>query len=383
MTDTSFERNALQIRSLVKSGGELELSLASIPPPVPQENEVVVRVDAAPLNPSDIGLLFGAADMSTAKTSGTADSPLVTATIPEGARRSMAGRLDTSMPVGNEGAGLVVAAGASSAAQALVGKTVAFLAGGGSYSTLRAVAAEQCLVLPPGATAVQGASSFVNPLTALGMVETLRREGHTALVHTAAASALGLMLNRICQKDGIPLVNVVRKAEQEKLLKEAGAKYVVNSTSPSFTADLTEAISGTGATLAFDALGGGPIVGQLLAAMETAASKKSTGYSRYGTDVHKQVYIYGGLETAPTTFRRDFGMAWGIGGWLVFPFLRKIGAEAADRLRARVAAELTTTFATSYVKEMSLVETLQLDNIHGYSRRATGEKYLVLPNRDL
>jgi NADPH2:quinone reductase len=381
MTDTSSATSALQIRSLVKSSGELELSLASIPVPVPQENEVVVRVDAAPLNPSDIGLFFGAADMSTAKASGTREAPVVTATIPEAARKSMAARADKSMPVGNEGAGLVIAAGTSPAAQALVGKMVAFLAGGGSYSTARAVPAEMCLVLPPGATAVDGASSFVNPLTALGMVETMRREGHTALVHTAAASALGLMLNRICQKDDIPLVNVVRKTEQETMLKEIGARYVVNTSSPTFKDDLTVAIAATGATLAFDALGGGTLAGQLLTSMEIVASRKSTGYSRYGSDVHKQVYIYGGLDTSPTTFGRSFGMAWSIGGWLVFPFLRKIGAEATDRLKARVAAELTTTFATRYVKQMSLAETLQLDNVHGYGKRATGEKYLVVPNR--
>jgi NADPH2:quinone reductase len=360
----------------VRSSGELELSLASIPVPVAQDHEVVVRVDAAPLNPSDIGLFFGAADLSTAKATGTAAAPVVTANIPEAARKSMAGRVDQSMPVGNEGAGLVIAAGTSAAAQALVGKRVAFLAGGGSYSTVRAVPAEMCLVLPPGATAVEGASSFVNPLTALGMVETMRREGHTA-----AASALGSMLNRICQKDGIALVNVVRKAEQEAILREIGATHVVNTSSPTFSADLTEAIAATGATLAFDAIGGGSLVGHILTAMEVAAARKAPGYSRYGTDVHKQVYIYGGLDTSPTTFGRGFGMAWGVGGWLVFPFLRKVGPEVAGRLKERVAAELTTTFATRYVKQMSLAETLQLDNIHGYCRRATGEKYLVLPNR--
>jgi NADPH2:quinone reductase len=381
MTDTSSAKTALQIRSLVKSSGELELSLARIPVPAPKENEVVVRVDAAPLNPSDIGLFFGAADMTTAKASGTAEAPVVTASIPEAARKSMAARADRSMPVGNEGAGLVIAAGTAPAAQALLGKTVAFLAGGGSYGTACAVPVEMTLVLPPGATAVGGASSFVNPLTALGMVETLRREGHTALVHTAAASALGLMLNRICQKDGIPLVNVVRKAEQETILRDLGAEHVVNTSSPTFMADLTRSVTATGATLAFDALGGGPLAGQLLTAMEAALAKKAGEYSRYGTSVHKQVYIYGGLDPAPTTFTRGFGMAFGIGGWLVFPFLRKIGSEATEKLKARVAAELTTTFATRYAKQMSLAETLQMDNIHGYYRRATGEKYLVLPNR--
>ncbi|MBO9650938.1 MAG: zinc-binding dehydrogenase [Variovorax sp.] len=370
----------LQIRSLVRSSGELELSLQEDRIPQPAANEVVVRIEASPMNPSDLGLLFGAADLRTAKASGTPERPVVTATIPEAAMKSMAGRADQSMPVGNEGAGVVVAAGASPQAQALLGKTVAAI-GGAMYSQYRCIDAAQCMALPEGATAAEGASSFVNPLTALGMVETMRREGHKALVHTAAASNLGQMLNRICIKDGIPLVNIVRKQEQEDILRGIGAKYVCNATSPTFMQDLTDALTATGATLAFDATGGGKLAGQILNCMEAALLRNATEYSRYGTTTHKQVYIYGGLDRGPTEFTRGFGMSWGMGGWLLFPFLMKIGPEGAEKLKARVAAELKTTFASRYTKEVSMVEALSLDEIAVYSKQATGEKYLLNPSR--
>ncbi len=375
-------RTALQLRSLIKRGGELELSLASVDIPQPGPDEVLIRVEASPLNPSDLGLLFGAADMSTAKASGTAGQPVVTARVPEAAMRSMAGRVDVSMPVGNEGAGVVVEAGSSAAAQALLGKTVAAI-GGAMYSQYRCIPADQCLVLPEGATPAEGASSFVNPLTALGMVETMRREGHTALVHTAAASNLGQMLNQICLKDGVGLVNIVRKQEQADLLKAQGAVHVCNAASPTFLQDLTEAIAATGATLAFDATGGGKLAGQILSCMEAALSRKAGEYSRYGSTTHKQVYLYGGLDTSPTEFTRNFGMAWGMGGWLLFPFLQKIGPHAAGALKQRVVAELKTTFASHYSKEISLAEVLDLDVIAVYNRRATGEKYLINPNKGL
>ncbi|MGT2459861.1 zinc-binding dehydrogenase [Cupriavidus basilensis] len=375
-------RTALQLRSLIKRGGELELSLASVDIPRPGPNEVLVRVEASPLNPSDLGLLFGAADMSTAKAGGSAGQPVVTARVPEGAMKSMAGRADVSMPVGNEGAGVVVEAGTSAAAQALLGKTVAAI-GGAMYSQYRCIPAEQCLVLPEGATPAEGASSFVNPLTALGMVETMRREGHSALVHTAAASNLGQMLNQICLKDGVGLVNIVRKQEQADLLKAQGAVHVCNAASPSFLQDLTEAIAATGATLAFDATGGGKLAGQILGCMEAALNRKAGEYSRYGSTTHKQVYLYGGLDTSPTEFTRNFGMAWGMGGWLLFPFLQKIGPHAASALKQRVVAELKTTFASHYSKEISLAEVLDLDVIAAYNRRATGEKYLINPNKGL
>ncbi|CAA2099221.1 zinc-binding dehydrogenase [Variovorax paradoxus] len=371
---------ALQIRSLVRANGELELSLHDDPIPEPQAHEVVIRIEASPLNPSDLGLLFGAADMATAKASGTAGRPVVTATVPERARPAMAARLDQSMPVGNEGAGVVVKAGSSPEAQALLGKTVAAI-GGAMYSQYRAVAAAQCMELPTGTTAAEGASCFVNPLTSLGMVETMRMEGHKALVHTAAASNLGQMLNRICQKDGIALVNIVRKQEQEDLLRGLGAKYVCNASAPTFLEDLTQALVETGATLAFDATGGGKLAGQILGCMEAALNRTAKEYSRYGSTTHKQVYIYGGLDRSPTEFVRNFGMAWGMGGWLLFPFLGKLGDEGTKRLKARVVAELKTTFASKYTREVSLVEMLQLDAIGVYGKQATGEKFLLNPNK--
>lgn len=371
---------ALQLRSLIRASGELELSLHDEPVPEPQAHEVVIRVEASPMNPSDLGLLFGAADMSTAKVSGTPDRPVVTATVPERGMPAMAGRLDQSLPVGNEGAGTVVKAGSSPAAQALLGKTVAAI-GGAMYSQYRAVAAAQCLELPAGTPPAEGASCFVNPLTSLGMVETMRREGHKALVHTAAASNLGQMLNKICQKDGIALVNIVRKPEQEALLLGIGAKYVCSTSSPTFIEDLTQALVETGATLAFDATGGGKLAGQILGCMEAALNRTAKEYSRYGSTTHKQVYIYGGLDRSPTEFVRNFGMAWGMGGWLLFPFLQKLGDEGTQRLRARVVAELKTTFASHYTREVSLFEALQLDAIGVYGKQATGEKFLLNPNK--
>ncbi|HET7793007.1 MAG TPA: zinc-binding dehydrogenase [Rhizobacter sp.] len=373
---------ALQLRSLVKKSGELELSLQSVPVPEPKDDEVLVRVDATPINPSDLALLFGLADMSTAKVSGTKALPVVTATVPEKMMRGLAARLDESMPVGNEGAGVVVKAGSSPAAQALLGKTVGMV-GGAMYAQYRAMKAVQCMVLPEGTTAAEGASCFVNPLTSLSMTEVMRREGHKALVHTAAASNLGQMLNKICMKDGIALVNIVRKPEQEEILKKLGAKYIVNSSSPSFMEDLTKALIETGATLAFDAIGGGKLAGQILTCMEAAINATAKEYSRYGSAVHKQVYIYGGLDRGPTEFNRSFGMAWGVGGWLLTPFLQKIGFADAQRLRERVAAELKTTFASHYTREVSLAEALSLEAINVYGKQATGEKYLIKPNQGL
>jgi NADPH:quinone reductase-like Zn-dependent oxidoreductase len=370
----------LQLRSLIKSSGELEISLVNVPVPEPADDEIVVRVEATPINPSDIGLLIGAADMATAKASGTKDAPVVTAKVPDAAMKAMAGRLDESMPVGNEGAGVVVKTGSSDAAKALMGKTVA-MAGGAMYAQYRCLKEADVLVLPAGTTAAEGASSFINPLTALGMTETMRREGHKALVHTAAASNLGQMLNRICLKDGIGLVNIVRSPQQVDLLRKIGAKHVVDSTAPGFIDDLTGAVAETGATLAFDAIGGGKLAGQILTSMEMAISKTTKVYSRYGSNVHKQVYIYGSLDPGPVELNRSFGMAWGVGGWLVFPFMEKIGRADATRLRQRVVAELKTTFASHYTKVVSLQEALQLSNVAAYTKRATGEKYLINPSK--
>jgi NADPH:quinone reductase-like Zn-dependent oxidoreductase len=371
---------ALQLRSLIKASGELELSLARIAIPEPGADEVLVRVEAAPINPSDLGLLLGAADLSTARSSGAGDDLVVTANVPPGAMKAMAARLDESMPVGNEGAGVVVKSGASSAAQALLGKSVAII-GGAMYAQYRCLKAADCLVLPSGTTPAEGASCFVNPLTSLGMVETMRREGHKALVHTAAASNLGQMLNKLCLKDGIGLVNIVRSAQQADILRAIGAKHICDSSAPNFIEELTHALQETGATLAFDAIGGGKLAGQILTAMEVVANRSAKVYSRYGSTVHKQVYIYGGLDMRPTELNRGFGMAWGIGGWLLFPFLQKIGPEEAGKLRNRVAAELKTTFVSHYTRVVSLHEALQLEALAAYAKRATGEKYLIAPNK--
>jgi NADPH:quinone reductase-like Zn-dependent oxidoreductase len=369
---------ALELRSLVTTQGTLELSLHEVPVPSPAANEVLVQVEASPINPSDLGLLTAGADMTTATVAGTPERPIVTASLGAGALGGLSARVDKSLAVGNEGAGLVVAAGSSSAAQALLGKRVG-IAGGAMYTQYRAVDASACLVLPEGTTARDGASSFVNPLTALGMLETMRREGHSGLVHTAAASNLGQMLVKLCLTDEVPLVNIVRKPDQEELLRSLGAVHVCNSASPSFETDLTEALKETSATLAFDATGGGTLASQILSGMEKAASSTAAEYSRYGSTVHKQVYIYGGLDTGPTTLTRNFGMAWGIGGWLLTHFLQNAGAETIARLRSRVAAELTTTFASTYTREVSLAGMLRPDAFNSYVKRATGEKFLVTP----
>jgi NADPH2:quinone reductase len=370
--------SALELRSLVTSQGTLELSLHDVEVPTPAANEVLVRVEASPINPSDLGLLIPGADMAAATVAGTPERPVVTAPLGAGALAGLSARLDQPLPVGNEGAGTVVAAGSSPAAHALLGKTVG-IAGGGMYTQYRAVDASACLVLPDGATAKDGASSFVNPLTALGMLETMRREGHSGLVHTAAASNLGQMLVKLCSKDGVPLVNIVRKPDQEELLRSLGAVHVLNSASPSFKTDLVEALKATSATLAFDATGGGTLASQILSGMEEAASSTAAEYSRYGSTVHKQVYIYGGLDTSPTTLTRNFGMAWGLGGWLLTQFLQSSDAETIGRLRARVAAELTTSFASTYTREVSLAGMLKPEAFNSYVKRATGEKFLVTP----
>ena len=375
-----YPETGLQIRSEVRGDGTLALSLVDEPTPAPGPSQVVVRIEAAPINPSDLGLLFGGADMTTAKATGTAERPAVTATLPPAALRMMAGRVGQSLPVGNEGAGVVVAAGSSEAAQALLGQTVAVL-GGAMYSQYRTLHTAQCLPLPPGVAPKQGASCFVNPLTALGMTETMRLEGHKAIVHTAAASNLGQMLVKLCKADGIGLVNVVRRPEQAELLRSIGATYVCDSSSPTFMDDLTDAVEATGATIGFDAIGGGRQGGQILAAMEAAAVRNAAEYSRYGSTVHKQLYIYGGLDRGPTEFNRAFGMAWSMGGWLLTPFLERIGPAAAQALRERVAREVTTTFASSYTAEVSLPEALSLEAIAVYGKQATGEKYLVTPHK--
>jgi NADPH2:quinone reductase len=324
-------------------------------------------------------LLFGPADLTQATFSGTAELPEVTAQVPESLLRQISARADQSLPAGNEGAGQVIAAGSSDAAQSLLGKTVAIL-GGAMYAQYRVLKANQCLLMNEGVSARQGASCFVNPLTALGMVATMREEGHSALLHTAAASNLGQMLVKICLKDQVPLVNVVRKAENVELLKSLGAQHVLNSSDDDFMESLIAVLTQTNATIGFDATGGGKLGGLILTAMEAAQAAKMGEFSRYGSTQHKQLYIYGGLDRSPTSFNRSFGMAWGLGGWLLTPFLQKIGPAAAQVLRRRVADEITTTFSSHYTQSVSLPEMLARENIEVYARQATREKFLVTPH---
>ena len=370
----------LQLRSRISKAGELELSLASVDFPEPGPDQVLVKVEATPINPSDLGLLLGPADFSTAKASGSGAAIKVTARVPEQSLPFLAARLDQSMAVGNEGAGTVVKAGSSEAAQALLGKTVSMV-GGSMYAQYRLLKAMECQPLPAGTTAAEGASWFVNPLTALGMTETMKREGHKALVHTAAASNLGQMLNKICLEDGIGLVNIVRNAAQAKILRDIGSKHVVDSSSADFMEALTQALVETGATIAFDAIGGGKLASQILTCMEMALNKTAKEYSRYGSTTHKQVYAYGSLDTRALELTRNYGMAWGVGGWLLTPFLQKIGRPEQVRLRERVVNSLKTTFASHYTSSVSLAEALDLANIAAYAKRATGEKFLITPQK--
>jgi len=374
-----MSESGLQLRTEVSDTGQLTLRLQEVQFPAPGEHEVLVKVEASPINPSDLGLLFGPADLTQATFSGTAELPEVTAQVPESLLRQISARADQSLPAGNEGAGQVIAAGSSDAAQSLLGKTVAIL-GGAMYAQYRVLKAHQCLLMNEGVSARQGASCFVNPLTALGMVATMREEGHSALLHTAAASNLGQMLVKICLKDQVPLVNVVRKAENVELLKSLGAQHVLNSSDDDFMESLIAVLTQTNATIGFDATGGGKLGGLILTAMEAAQAAKMGEFSRYGSTRHKQLYIYGGLDRSPTSFNRSFGMAWGLGGWLLTPFLQKIGPAAAQVLRQRVADEITTTFSSHYTQSVSLPEMLARENIEVYARQATREKFLVTPH---
>ncbi|HSP84587.1 MAG TPA: zinc-binding dehydrogenase [Psychrobacter sp.] len=368
----------IQLTSTVSEDNKLTLALQDIEMPKPGADEVVVRIEAAPLNPSDFGVMFSAADMSTAVQSGTEQNPVITADVPAKFMPALKTRVNKATPVGNEGAGTVVAAGSSPAAQALMGKMVAVI-GGGTYRQYHCVNIQSCLELKEGTTAKEGASSFVNPLTALAMVETMRAEGHKAIIHAAAASSLGQMLNRICMADGIDLINIVRKEEQEKLLRGMGAKYVVNSSSDTFIADLTAAIIETGATISFDPIGGGQLTSDILNCMEAAITRDVEEYSVYGSNTFKQAYIYGALNRGPITLNRNFGFAWGVNGFLLFNALGKLGTKTVMSMRKRVADEITTTFASSYTHEVSLAEALQLQSIAAYGKQATGEKYLITP----
>lgn len=362
----------------VKPEGVLELYLADMPMPTPKDHEVVVKVQATPINPSDLGLMVGAADVTSARAIERAGLPGIAMNVPEAGMRFMAGRIGQALPIGNEGCGVVVAAGAAPEAQALMGKTVALI-GGEIYAQYRCLAAQMCMPLPDGTAPEDGASCFVNPLTSLGFVETMKMEGYKAIVHAAAASNLGQMLVKICKADGIPLVNIVRSEEQVALLKGIGAEIVLNSNDADFIEQLTSAIEKTEAFLGFDPIGGGKLAGQILGAMEAAAVRRMTSFSRYGSDQMKQVYIYGALDVGPTILNRSFGLTWGLGGWLLTPFMAKAGPEIVGRMRARVAAELTTTFKSHYSHEVSLEQAVDVATMQAYNAKKTGEKYLIRP----
>lgn len=376
----SLNSTYLQMFSTVTEAGELRLELIEKETPKPEANQVLVKIEATPINPSDLGVMFGFSAMAEAKSSGAGKDAVLSVPVSEQGLRIMKARLGQALAVGNEGAGTVVATGDDELAKSLEGKIVAVM-GGGMYGQYRCVDASACLPLLEGHTAKDGASSFVNPLTVLSMIETMKMEGHSALVHTAAASNLGQMLVRVCQADGVELVNIVRKEEQAVLLRDMGAKYVVNSSADSFMTELTDAIHATGATLAFDATGGGMLASNILSCMEGAAARTPGAYSIYGSIKHKQVYLYGGLDTSATVLNRGYGMAWGVGGWLLPNFLAKAGVDVAARLRTRVATELKTNFASHYTNEISLSEALQVDTVQQYYAKHTGEKFLICPQK--
>ena len=371
--------NGRELRSTARDNGTLRLTLDSVTIDAPGADEVIVRVEAAPINPSDLGLLLGPADIASMRVGGSSASPELTFDVAPRRLATIQSRLGQSLAVGNEGSGTVIAAG--DAATAMIGKRVGML-GGAMYADYRKLRVRDTVVLPDGATAADGASMFVNPLTALGFVETARAEGHTAIVHTAAASNLGQMLQKICLADGVPLVNIVRSTEQAEILRKIGATYVLNSRDDDFRQNLVAACTETGATVAFDATGGGSLGSDIVGAMEAAAVARMTEYSRYGSTTFKQLYLYGGLDLSPTTLNRfAFGFSWSVGGWLLTPFLAKAGREVAARLRQRVVDELTTTFASHYTRTISLSEALDPDILRAYERKATGEKYLIDPTR--
>jgi len=376
------DNSSKEIRSTLTNEGILELSIVNVERPVPGDDEVLLKIEASPINPSDLALLITfAADLDSLSVSGEGDQTVASIKLHPGLLGALKPRMGQSMQVGNEGGGVVIDAGAN--AKHLIGKTVG-VAGGAMYSQYRCVPAQSCLVMNEGTTSMQAASSFVNPLTALAFVETMRLENHTALLNTAAASNLGQMLVKICKDDGVPLINVVRKPEQVETLKKLGAEYICDTSADSFMDDLVNAIVATGCTLGFDATGGGnggKLPGQILTAMEIAANKTATEYSRYGSDTYKQVYIYGGLDMSPTVLNCSFGLQWGLGGWLLTPMIGRIGMERFGQMRERVAAEINTTFASHYTQEISLAEMLQPEIIRGYAKQATGAKYLVNPHK--
>lgn len=363
-----------QLTTQLDADGTLTVQLNDHSWDAPSGTQLLVKIEASPINPSDLGLLFASADTDNA----TYTPGKVVARMPGAATRAFAARHGMAMPAGNEAAGIVVAAGEAPAAQALLGKRVACVPGT-AYATYATCDASMAFAVDDNVSAEQAASSFVNPMTALGFTETMKLEGYTGLVHAAAASNLGQMLVKICQEDGIPLVNIVRSADQVKLLKDLGATHVLNSTDADFMAQLTDAIHETGAMLGFDPIGGGTMASQILTAMEASASR-GAAFSRYGSSTPKKVYIYGALDIGPTILNRAFGLTWDLGGWLLTPFMMKAGMEVVGRMRARVMKDLTTTFASHYARRGSLEDMLTKDAVAMYNARRTGEKYLVVPN---
>ncbi len=365
--------------STISRNGVLSLKLETVSIDEPGDDEVIVQVEAAPINPSDIGAMLGPADVSTLKASGRGDQSELTFDIPEGRLEKFRGRIDEPLALGNEGAGKVVVAGRN--AKDLIGKRVGMF-GGAMYADYRKINARDVIPLPDGVSAADGASIFVNPLTALGFVETARREGHKAIVHTAAASNLGQMLQKLCLAEGMPLVNIVRSDEQAGILRELGATHVLNSKDGDFSSKLLSAVEETGATIAFDAIGGGPLGGAILFAMERAAQNAMTSYNRYGSETFKQLYVYGSLNPEPVTYDLlSFGSQWSITRWLLLPFLSQVGEETAARLRQQVLDGLTTTFASRYTQVIGLGEALKPEILKAYEKRATGEKFLIDPTR--
>ena len=378
MTDAA--RSTLTLRSEVRADGTVEISLKGIPLPEPGPDEITVELAAAPLHPADISQLLGPADLSSGKRTGAGPDANVVFRIPNDRLRSVDRRIGKSLPVGNEGAGVVVAAGSNQ--RRLLGKTVAIM-GGAMLSRHRVVNVSDALLLPDGTVPTRGAAALINPLTLLAMLQTMREEGHGALVHTAAASSLGQMLNRVCLQDGVPLVNIVRRPEQASLLTSQGAANVCDTSSARFIQDLDDAAAATGATLAFDALGGGRVANQVLAAMERACSAGAARYERYGSTVRKQVYVYGGLDGRPTELDRSYGMAWSIGGWLVFHRLGRMAPGTLAAMKDRIVSGLETTFATKFAAEISLTDVMRADYLEAIAMRGTGEKFVVNPRREL
>ncbi len=365
----------LQMQSCLHENGTVECALVEIDVPEPAHNEVLVQIEAAPINPSDLGLMFGAADLSSARLAEREGQPALLLDVPTAAMRAMAPRIGHWMPVGNEGSGRVVAAGSHPDAKAFMGRRVGMF-GGEMYAGYRCVPVEQCMPFSDAISAEQAASCFVNPMTALGFMETRDIEGQKAIVHTAAASNLGQMLHRLCEADDIPLVNIVRSDEQVALLKSLGADWVLNSGDADFMSKLIEALVATGATLAFDAIGGGKGVNRILTAMELAAAKTGS-WSRYGSEEPKQAYIYGQLDLGATQLTRGYGWVWSVSGWLLTPFMKRAGPERVAKMRERVITEIDTTFASHYASRSSLRDAMTVEAVRRYGARKTGQKTLL------